>query len=439
MTVGVSRVPLVLAGFAAWFLLFLLGLYALIAHPPRPQTPPPPAVPIRGGLYAQDGTPLAVTLKAGRHYPLGRSASQLVGFGERGSGRGLEGLERDLNASLAQGRSFTLTLDPWIQAMAEQALWEGLARSRGAFATALVLDWEGRLVAVANGPAFDPAAPRKDPEKDVAWRNHAFLVALEPGSTMKALTAAMLLEEGVASYTTRVQAPPYRVVDGWTIRDAVPHPPSLTLAEVLKYSSNVGISLLSEALPKEVFHRYLVRLGLTDPKPLPGIRVAAPLVQPPQGWTRAAYANHTFGQGLLITPLHLAAAFATLTDGLYRPPRLFVHQEAQPVRVFSESTAQAVRLALQEGLAPKAHLPGYPLAGKTGTAQVVVDGRYSREVFTAWFAGFVPGNRPLYTVVVAVHHPKGEIHGSQVAAPVFREIAAGLLAYRGLPPYAEGR
>ncbi|MEZ0348191.1 MAG: penicillin-binding protein 2 [Thermus sp.] len=436
---AVSRVPLVFAGLVLWFLLFALGVYALLTRPPRLNPPPPPPSPPRGALYAQDGTPLALTLQAGRHYPLGESASQLLGFGERSTGRGLEGLERDLNAALAQGRSFTLTLDPWIQAMAEKALWQGLAKSQGSFATALVLDRDGRILAVANGPAFDPLAPRKDPEKDLSWRNHAFLVALEPGSTMKALTAAILLEEGQARLNTRVEAPMYRVVDGWTIRDVVPHPPVLTLAEVLKYSSNVGISRLAEALPKEVFHQYLKKLHLTDAELLPGVRVASPVVKPPEAWSRAAYANHTFGQGFLITPLHLAAAFNALVDGVYRPPILFAGSLRQGERVFSEATAEAVRQALVEGLAPRAHLPGYRLAGKTGTAQVVVNGRYSQEVFTAWFAGFVPGDKPLYTVVVAVHHPKGEVHGSQVAAPIFREIAARLLAYRGLPPYAEER
>ncbi len=439
MTAGVQRVPLVLVGLGAWLFLFLLGVYALVTHAPKPPSAPPAPPPLRGNLYARDGTPLALSLEGGRYYPLGPSASQLLGFGERGSGRGLEGLERDLNAALSEGRAFTLTLDPWIQAMAERALWEGLARSRGSFATAIVLSREGELLAVANGPAFDPLAPRKDPGKDLSWRNHAFLVPLEPGSTMKALTAAILLEEGAATLTTRVEAPRYRVVDGWTIRDALPHPPTLTLAEVLRYSSNVGISLLAEALPKETLYAYMARLHLTDADPLPGVRVAAPTVKPPREWSQAAYANHTFGQGFLITPLHLAAAFAALTDGIYRSPRLFLEQEKREERVFSPATAQAVRQALQEGLAPRAHLPGYPLAGKTGTAQVVVEGRYSREVFTAWFAGFVPGDQPLYTVVVAVHHPKGEVHGSQVAAPIFREVAAGLLAYRGIPPYAEGR
>lgn len=446
MTVGVTRVSWVFLGLTLWVFLFGLGLYGLITHPPKVLGTPPPPLPLRGTLYAQDGTPLAISLKEGRYYPLGRSASQLLGFVERGSGRGLEGLERDLNGALEAGRSFTLTLDPWIQAMAERALWEGLARSRGAFGALVVMDRDGNLRAVANGPAFDPSAPRKNPAQDISWRNHAFLVPLEVGSTMKPLTAAMLLEEGKATLVTRVEALMHRVVDGWTIRDAVPHPPVLTLAQVLQYSSNVGISLMAEALPKEVFYTYMEKLHLTDSNPLPGVRVANPVVSPPGTWSRAAYANHTFGQGFLITPLHLAAAFRTLVDGLYRPPKLFTDQGASQreqlegeERVFSESTAKAIRQALREGLAPRAHLPGYPLAGKTGTAQVVVDGRYSKEVFTAWFAGFVPGDEPLYTVVVAVHHPKGEINGSQVAAPIFREVAAGLLAYRGVPPYAEGR
>jgi cell division protein FtsI (penicillin-binding protein 3) len=311
VTVGVKRLPWVVVGFGLWVVLFLLGVHALLTRGPNLPAPPPPVPAPRGHLYAKDGTPLAVTLKEGRYYPLGESASQLLGFTERGSGRGLEGLERDLNASLSEGRAFTLTLDPWVQAMAEKALWEGLRRSRGAFATLIVLDREGQILAVANGPAFHPLAPRKDPDQDVSWRNHAFLVALEPGSTMKALT-----------------------------------------------------------------------------------------------WSRAAYANHTFGQGFLVTPLHLAAAFSTLVDGLYRAPRLLLGQEARPTRVFSEATAKAVREALTLSLAPR---------------------------------GFVPGDRPLYTVVLAVHHPKGEIHGSQVAAPIFREVAAGLLAYAGIPPYAEER
>lgn len=439
MTAGRERVHLVVLGFLAYVALLALGVYTLALHPPRIQPAPPPPPPPRGGLYAADGTPLALTLEGKRLHPLGRSASQLLGFGERASGRGLEGLERDLNASLSEGRSYTLTLEPFVQALAERALWRGLEESRADYGSAVVMDAEGRLLAVANGPPFDPDAPRKSPEEDISWRNHAFLVPLEPGSTAKTLTAAMLLEEGAATLATRVEAPMRRELEGWTIREPVPHPPVLTLEEVLRYSSNVGISLLAERLPKETFFAYMEALGLTRADLLPGIRVAAPLFQPPEKWSRVAYANHAFGQGFLITPLHLAAAYGALVDGVYRTPVLLKGMEGRSWRVFSPATAQALREALARVAVPTAHLPGYRLGGKTGTAQVVVDGRYSQEVFTAWFAGFVPADRPRFTVVVAVHYPKTQINGSQVAAPIFREIAAGLLAWAGLPPYAEGR
>ena len=206
MTAGRERVHLVVLGFLAYVALLALGVYTLALHPPRIQPAPPPPPPPRGGLYAADGTPLALTLEGKRLHPLGRSASQLLGFGERASGRGLEGLERDLNASLSEGRSYTLTLEPFVQALAERALWRGLEESRADYGSAVVMDAEGRLLAVANGPPFDPDAPRKSPEEDISWRNHAFLVPLEPGSTAKTLTAAMLLEEGAATLATRVGA-----------------------------------------------------------------------------------------------------------------------------------------------------------------------------------------------------------------------------------------
>lgn len=435
----VNRLPILVLAGLAYLLLLAYGVYTLVRAGPKPVFLPPPSTPLRGNLYAEDGTPLALTLEGERFYPLGESMSQLLGFGERGALRGLEGLEKDLDASLSQGRSVTLTLDPWVQAMAERALWEGIERSGAEFGSLVVLAPDGRILALANGPAFDPTAPRKDPSRDISWRNHALLVPLEPGSTMKALTAAMLLQEGLATLATPVEAPMSRRVDGWTINDVLPHPPRLTLKEVLKYSSNVGISTLAERLPKEKFFSYMQRLHLTDSELLERVRVARPIYEPPSTWSRAAYANHTFGQGFLITPLHLAAAFNALVDGRYHRPRLFPGED-EAEEVFSLEVASALRQALVEISVPKATLAGYALGGKTGTAQVVIRGRYSHEVYTAWFAGFVPADRPLATVVVALYHPKGQIHGAQVAAPAFRTFASRFLAYKGLPPvYAEGR
>lgn len=402
--------------------------------------------PLRGTIEAADGTPIALsTSDEPRVHPLGLSMTQLIGFGERASGKGLSGLERDLEETLGRGTGIRLTLDPTIQAITEQALWRGLTSTQAEWGSVVVMEAKtGRLLAVANGPAFDPSAKRGDPEKDLSWRNHAFAYPVEPGSTMKALTAAVLLEENAAKLDSTVYAPMYRKVQGWTINDVVEHKDTLTLAQVLQYSSNVGISRLAERLPYDILYQYFGKLHFTDAQPLAGIRVAAPTVRPLKDWHQIEYVNATFGQGFLITPLHLVAAYNALAnDGLYQEPILVDGQVSQGKQIFRPQVAKDVRYALTSGLekiAKRAELPGYTLGGKTGTAQVVVNRRYSSEVFTALFAGFIPSDQPKVTVVVTLYHPKGgglNIHGSMVAAPIYREIAAGLFAKWGVPPKPE--
>lgn len=445
-----SRIWVVLLVVAAFVSGLGYGLYILWHNAPSLRLRPPAtqvgASIVRGSLEAADGTPLALsTLEDTRLYPLGLSASQLIGFGERASGKGLSGLELDLEKLLSQGQSFRLTVDPQVQAIAEQALWRGLGAAQADWGAAIVMESQsGRLLAVANGPAFDPRAPRGDLERDIAWRNHAFMQALEPGSTIKALTAAVLLEENVARLDTKVYAPMSRRIAGWTINDVVKHPETLSLSEVLRYSSNVGITTLAERISRQTLFRYFQKLHFLDEALLPPLsrvpriaaRVAAPRVRPVDRWGPAEYANATFGQGFLITPLHLAAAYNTLaSDGVYHPPILFDGHTSEGEVVFRPQVARDIRKALTYGLTEKAKLPGYVLGGKTGTAQVVLQGRYSNRVYTALFAGFIPADTPRVTVVVTLFHPKGaRTHGSQVAAPIYREIAAQLLALWGLPP-----
>lgn len=444
-----SRGWVVLLALLAFALALGYGFYVLWHNAPslplRPSTRTE-APPVRGSLEAADGTPLALsTPHDTRLYPLGPSAAQLIGFGERSSGKGLSGLELDLEKLLSLGQSLRLTIDPQVQAIAEQALWHGLEVAKADWGTVVVMESKtGRLLAVANGPAFDPTAPRRNLQQDVSWRNHAFAYALEPGSTIKPLTAAVLLEENVARLETKVYAPMSRRIAGWTINDVVKHPETLTLSEVLKYSSNVGITTLAERIPRETLFNYFKKLHFMDEAPMPplsyqpqiGVRVAAPQVRPLHRWGPAEYANASFGQGFLITPLHLAAAYTTLAnDGVYRQPILFEGNTSQSAVVFRPQVAREIRKALTDGAAENAKLPGYVLGGKTGTAQVVVDGRYSSSVYAALFAGFIPSNTPRVTVVVTLFHPKGSrIHGSQVAAPIYRAIAARLFALWGVPP-----
>lgn len=399
--------------------------------------------PLRGSLEAADGTPIALsTSDDPRVHPLGLSMTQLIGFGERANGKGLSGLERDLETSLAAGQNIRLTIDPVVQAITEQALWRGLASTQAEWGSVIVMESKtGRLLAVANGPAFDPSAKRGDPEKDLTWRNHAFAYRVEPGSTMKALTAAVLLEENAAKPDSTVYAPMFRKVQGWTINDVVKHPETLTLAQVLHYSSNVGISRMAERLPYDILYKYFGKLHFTDPNPLKNISVMAPNVRPLKDWKQIVYVNATFGQGFLITPLHLTAAYNALAnDGVYQEPILVDGQTSQSQPIFRPQVAKDIRTALTNGIdliAKRAELTGYTLGGKTGTAQVVLNGRYSSEVFTALFAGFIPSDKPKVTVVVTLYHPKGgglNIHGSMVAAPIYREIAAGLFAKWGVVP-----
>lgn len=445
---SLHRVWVVVIAFTCYALALGYGLVQLALHAPQlqPRNPQPSRpLPPRGALLAGDGTPLVLSSPAGeRLYPLGVSASQVLGFAERDprgvAGRGLAGLERDLESVLAAGRDVRLTLDPAVQSLAEQALWGALESSRAEWGSALVMESKtGRLLAVANGPLFDPQAPRRDPATDISWRNHAFMVALEPGSTMKAITAATLLEEHKASLDTVVEAPMYYRVGGWTINDAVPHPPRLTLAEVLRYSSNVGISKLASGMDRGKLYESMRKLHLTDPRPMRGAWLERPQVRPPEQWGPSEYANATFGQGFLITPLHLTAAFNALAnDGVYLPPQLVQGPVGEGERVFRSEVARSIRKALTDGMVPQARLEGYTLGGKTGTAQVVVDGRYSQTVYNALYAGFIPSDRPRVTVVVVLHYPKGpRIHGAMVAAPVFREIAAGLFSLWGQPPRLE--
>jgi len=440
--VTLSRTWVVVAGFMIFTVGLGYGLFALWQNAPRLLARANAAIvevpPLRGAIEAADGTPIAMsTSEEVRIHPLGPSMAQVIGFGERSNGKGLSGLERDLQLTLSNSKNVRLTLDPVYQSLAEQALWRGLEAARADWGSVVLMEAKtGRLLAVANGPKFDPSAPRGDPSKDISWRNHAFLTPIEPGSTMKALTAATLIEEKAATLSSKVYAPMRRIVGGRQISDVVQHPETLTLAEVLRYSSNVGISRLAERLPKSTLYNYMQRLGFLNAKPIPSIETGKTTVRTPDKWGPVEAANAAFGQGFLITPLHLAAAFNTLANnGVYRSPILLEGQVSKAYPVFRPQTAQDIRSALTQGAVPSARIPGYALGGKTGTAQVVINGRYSRDVFTALFAGFIPSDTPRVTAVVTLYNPKGSrINGSQISAPIYREIAAGLLAYWGVVP-----
>jgi len=449
---GLRRAWVAAAFGVLWAMLFFAGFYRLVAASPGnalPRLEPHPTPPIvRGSILASDGTPLALSPAPGeRLYPLGAFAGQIVGYTERYRdaetgrwhyGRGLAGVEGHAEVLLKKGKDVRLTLDPTVQALAERALDQGVAAAQARWGALVVLEAQtGAILAAANSPTLDPASPRGRPDEDPRLFNYAFRYLVEPGSTVKPLTAAVLLAEGKVTLSEKITVPYRRkVADRW-VRDWGWHKPlKLDLAGVLARSSNVGISLFAERLDKSVLYRYFERLHLDDARLLPNF-TERPILRPLKEWGPVEYANASFGQGFAITPLHLAAALNALTDGRFKRPRLLADAPVEAEPVLPKNVADEVRRILTERVSPEARISGYQVAGKTGTAQIAVPGGYDPNRVVALFAGFLPATNPKVTAVVVLYDPQVEKErrfGSYLAAPVFKELAEGLFTYWGLPP-----
>ena len=415
-----------------------------------PDPPEVGSVPHRGRILLRDGTVLAESYhKPGdprgvdrRAYPQGALAGQLVGF--KGTDKGLSGLEGFAENRLQAGGQITLTLDPVAQAATEAALERWIIKQEASAGAVVMLEaGTNHVLAVANYPRFSPSRfnPTDLPgDIERQWNNRAFRYQFEPGSTMKALIAAALIDAGEATPDTPIYAPMYRTVGRHVINDSIQHRTDLTLSSVLRYSSNVGISKLAERLSPKLLHSYLKSYGFGQPMTLEGASPGKGKLRDHQTWKPVDFATATFGQGVATNALQLATAFSVLTnDGRLVPPVLIegTEQEA-PRRVLSERAARQTRTMLasvvEEGLPHAAAIKGYCVGGKTGTAQVAVGGKYSSDVYDALFAGFFPCDQPKVTMVVEVFGAKKQHHGSQVAAPAFREIAEEVLANWGVPP-----
>lgn len=397
-----------------------------------------PTVMPRGEILSADGRILAAGSLQQRRYPDGPLAAQVVGF--VGTSGGLEGLERSYNDRLQRGEALTLTLDTRIQGAVEEILLEALTRTDAEFASAVVMETRtGKLKALASVPGFDLNSWKQVPPD--RWRNRAALDEYEPGSVIKALTVAALLNEGRTSPDTTYDTPMWRRVAGATINDIVAHPDRLSTRQILRYSSNVGMTQLVETVPPEILFRYFRAYSFGQPVKL-GLPAGDGLVRDPAGWDPLSQATMSFGQGMTVTTLQLVAAFNVMANGgRYVAPRLVLGGPAKTRTVLGESTATSMREMLHgvidEGIKTKAVLPGYHAGGKTGTAQVVVDRRYSGEVFSSTFAGFIPADQPLFTVAVMVRGAKREYQGSQLAAPIFRDVTSALLSLYAMRPKIE--
>lgn len=406
-----------------------------------------------------------------RTYPQRTVASHLLGYAGTDN-KGLEGLERALDRQLSgrsgsetvirdpfgraidvvtsrperPGRNVVLTLDTQIQAAAERLLSDAVARWGARGATAVVMDPRtGAILAMANAPTFDAnkfAAATPD-----ARRNRAVTDVYEPGSTFKIVTIAGALEDRVVTPANSFVLPPTIRVADRVIHEAHPRPTRrMTVREILYESSNVGTITVAQKLGEGELSSWIERFGFGRETGLGHLGESAGLVLPVDEWSGSTIGTVPIGQGIAVTPMQMVSAYAAIgNEGVMEKPHILAKvggkKVGQPAgrRVVSKGTANRMmsmfRDVVVEGTGAEAAIPGYTVAGKTGTAQKPENGRYVAK-YVASFVGLVPARKPRLAILVMVDEPHGAIWGGVVAAPVFRDLARFSLQYLEVPPDA---
>lgn len=412
-----------------------------------------------------------------RSYPNGELAGQVLGFAGLDA-EGLEGLEFRLNETLrgtpqrvaanrdARGRRLFsegfcssaqddgsdvyLTVDKTIQYIAEKEMQATVAATGAKSGIAVVMDpWTGDVLAMAVVPLFDPnkyAQYGRD-----LWRNRAIADVLEPGSTFKIFVVAAAMQEKIITPedTFFCENGTYRI-GGRTISDVHPYG-WLNVSGIIQHSSNIGVSKISKHLGTPLFYEYIRKFGFARPT---GIELPAeasgsmPLSHKLPEHTRSVM---SFGHSISVTPLQLAQAYSAIANGgvLIQPNvvrrirtadgETFAYgTDAPGQRVIEPATAQRLSEMLQTvvegGTGMRAGVPGFGVAGKTGTARKLDNGSYSSKRLVASFAGFCPADNPRITVVVVVDEPQTMTYGGQSAAPAFSRIAQQILNYLNVAP-----
>jgi cell division protein FtsI (penicillin-binding protein 3) len=419
------------------------------------------------------GLPGIATLPATRRlYPEGDLASQVIGaIGTEG--QGLTGLESSENSVLAggdgereiqldglgkelvrhtitpasQGADVRLTIDAGVQARTEEVLKRLGATYQPHGATAIVMNpRSGDVLAMADWPSADPSDPGAATGQELS--NMATGFTYEPGSTFKAFTVSGALEDRKVTPSTSFEVPSSLRVADRTITDAEPHgPETLTVAQILAQSSNIGAVEIGMRDGARRFDHWVRRFGFARPTGIDFPGEERGIVPRPSQYSGSTMGNLPIGQGLAVTPIQIATAYSAIANGgILRPPRLVESAAGERVpeaaghRIISAADAAKVRKMLEGVLAPggtasEVSVPGYTLAGKTGTAQKVVNGTYSDTQFVASFVGFAPATNPRLLVAIVVDDPtQGSYYGGSVAAPAFGEIARFALPYLGIPP-----
>ena len=412
-----------------------------------------------------------------RDYPSGGLTSSLVGI-INNEGNGAAGIESSLNSLLAgtngkylyangrgniipgsedvkveakSGTSIRLTIDRDVQWVAQNAINEAVASSRAKSGTVVVMDPKtGHILAQASAPTFDPNNSATITLEKL--RNPAVQEVYEPGSTGKVITVAAALEEKKVSPETVFTIPYSMKIYDRTFHDHEKHPPQrLTTAGLLAVSSNTGSIKIGNMLGQDTLYKYLRKFGIgesTDSK-LPG--ESAGILHPVKDWSGVSLPTIAFGQGYSVTAMQATSVFATIAnDGVRVKPTILAgvvdqsgkYTPAKAVageRVLSAENAVKMRTMMEsvvskDGTAPTAAIPGYRVAGKTGTAERYNTACRCYSGYTASFIGFAPADQPKYVVSVTIQDPKGLHWGGALAGPVFKKVMSFVLQSEKVKP-----
>jgi len=404
-----------------------------------------------------------------RFYPQGEVMAHVIGF-TGVDDNGQEGIELALQSSLAgeagsrrvikdrrgrivediahlkaprEGNSLTLSIDHKLQYLAHKELKEAVATHRAKGGTAVVLDARtGEVLALVNQPDYNPN--NRAAMKGSQTRNRSVTDVFEPGSTFKPFAVAAALEAGTVKRDTVFQTGNTWALGPNTITDSHPHP-SMTVAEIIQKSSNIGTAKMALQLPAEKLWTLYSELGFgTVPKTgFPG--EASGKLRAWKTWKPIEQATMSYGYGLNVSLLQLARAYTLFTNNGQLLPVTFQKRDALPIgrQILKPETAELMSAMLETvvqpgGTASKGQVPGYRMAGKTGTARKLVNGRYVDDQHVAFFCGYGPVSDPRFIIAVSIDEPSaGKYYGGDVAAPVFSAIMGGALRHAAVAPDVE--
>jgi cell division protein FtsI (penicillin-binding protein 3) len=408
-----------------------------------------------------------------RAYPQRRVASQLLGFAGMDN-KGLEGLERSLEGTLAgkpgsqtivkdpigraldvvstsedsPGKNVRLTIDGQIQANAEEVIAEAVRNYQAKSATAIVMDPRtGEIYAMAVAPGYN--ANRFATTRADRRRNRAVTDTYEPGSTFKLVTIASALEEGVVTPRSSFRLPPTLHVADRVIRESHTRGTErLNVRQIVELSSNIGTITIAQRLGEGRLASWIDRFGFGRATGIDFPGESSGFALPLDQWSGSTIGTVPIGHGIAVTPIQMATAYSAVANGgRLVHPHLIQRVDGVAVapkrarRIFSRDVSKQMLSMLRgvvlEGTGTEAAIPGYTVAGKTGTAaKIEPSGRYSTSRYVASFVGLVPATKPRLVIMVMVDEPRASIWGGTVAAPAFKEIARFNMQYLEVPPDA---